>query len=346
MTDDVGKAESASRNISLFSYPSEDFETQYRAAMEASVVIDRSHLVRVAVRGGDRTAFLHNMLSADIKNLAPSAGTEATFLTIKGKLVSNLTVFHDDDRLLMEMESTSVSALIQGLSRYIISEDVTLESLGSDEALFSVEGPGASELLTRMTGATASELDGLAHLGVVGSEGVTIVARHHDPSPRFDVAAPQNKVLELLEKAREHGAVIGSSLLAETRRIEAGRPRFGIDMDETHMPLEAGLDEAINFDKGCYIGQEYVVRLAHRGHLNRKLVGIKVAVDRGRPDVPAAGSSVTAGDQDAGSLTSAAYSPTLGAIVALGYLRKEFFEPGTQVEIDGKTGTVTPLPFV
>jgi glycine cleavage system aminomethyltransferase T len=112
------------------------------------------------------------------------------------------------------------------------------------------------------------------------------------------------------------------------------------------MPLEAGLDEAINFDKGCYIGQEYVVRLAHRGHLNRKLVGIKIAVDRERPDVPAAESSVTAGGKEAGWLTSAAYSPTLGAIVALGYLRKEFFEPGTQVTVAGKTGVVTPLPFV
>ena len=346
MTDDVGKAESASRNIVLFSSPAEDFETQYRAALEAFVVIDRSHLVRVAVRGGDRTAFLHNMLSADIKNLAPRAGIEATFLTNKGKLVSNLTVFHADDRFLMEMESGSVSALIAGLSRYIISEDVTLESLGSDEALFSVEGPGASELLGQLTGASASELDGLAHLGVVSSEDVRIAARHHDPSPRFDVAATRSKILELVEKAREHGAVIGSSALAETRRIEAGRPRFGIDMDETHMPLEAGLDEAINFDKGCYIGQEYVVRLAHRGHLNRKLVGIKIAVDRERPDVPAAGSSVTAGDKEAGSLTSAAYSPTLGAVVALGYLRREFFEPGTQVTVAGKTGVVTPLPFV
>jgi len=346
MTDDVGGAEPASGNISWFSSPPDDFETQYHAAMEASVVIDRSHLVRVAVRGADGTAFLHNMLSADIKNLPLGAGCEATFLTNKGKLVSNLTMFRTDEGLLMEMESASVGALIKALSRYIISEDVTLESLGSDEASASVEGPGASKLLAPLTGVSASELDGLAHLGVWSSEGVRITARHHDPSPRFDVAVPESGLFELLEKAREHGAAIGGSALAETRRIEAGRPRFGIDMDETHMPLEAGLDEAINFDKGCYIGQEYVVRLAHRGHLNRKLVGIQIAVDPARRDVPAAGSSVTAGEKDAGSLTSAAYSPTLGAIVALGYLRREFFEPGTRVTIDAQTGVVTPLPFV
>ena len=354
MTDDVDKADPMSPMspiTSFFAEPEADFETQYQAVMESSVVIDRSHLVRVAVRGADRTAFLHNMLSADIKNLPPGAGTEGTFLTNKGKLVSNLTVFHDDDRILMEMESERVSALIEALSRYIISEDVTLESLQGDEASFSLEGPGANELVATLTGGSASKfngLDGLAHLGVVSSDGVRITARRHDPSPRLDVAAPASKALELLENARANGAVIGSSALAETRRIEAGRPRFGTDMDESHMPLEAGLDEAINFDKGCYIGQEYVVRLAHRGHLNRKLVGIKIALEHshGRLDVPSAGSPVAAGDKEAGALTSAAYSPTLGAVVALGYLRREFFELGTEVEIDGKTGAVTPLPFV
>jgi len=356
MTDDVGKTDESASQIATFfsgfSSRSEDFETQYHAAMDARVVIDRSHLVRVAVRGADGTTFLHNMLSADIKNLPPGAGTEGTFLTNKGKLVSNLTVFHEDDRLLIEMESACVNALIEGLSRYIISEDVTLESLQGDEASFSVEGPGASELLARLTGGSASQfngLDGLAHLGVVSADGVRITARRHDPSPRFDVAAPALKALELLENARAQGTVVGSSALAETRRIEAGRPRFGTDMDESHMPLEAGLDEAINFDKGCYIGQEYVVRLAHRGHLNRKLVGIKIATVtnvHGRPDVPSAGSSVTVGDKEAGALTSAAYSPALGVVVALGYLRREFFEPDTKVTIDGKTGVVTPLPFV
>ncbi len=346
MTDDVGKTEPASQIASFFSSRSEDFETQYHAAMESVVVIDRSHLVRVAVRGADRTAFLHNMLSADIKSLPPGAGTEGTFLTIKGKLVSNLTVFHEDDRLLIEMESGRVNAFIEGLSRYIISEDVTLESLQGDEASFSLEGPGANELFATLTGGSASKFNGLAHLGVVSADGVRVTARRHDPSPRFDVAAPASKALELLENARAQGAVIGNSALAETRRIEAGRPRFGTDMDESHMPLEAGLDEAINFDKGCYIGQEYVVRLAHRGHLNRKLVGIKIAVGHGRPDVPSAGSSVTAGDKEAGSLSSASYSPTLGAVVALGYLRREFFEPDTKVTIDGKTGVVTPLPFI
>ena len=338
MTDDVEGAEAIA---SFFDSNAADLETHYRAAMEAVVVIDRSHLGRVAVSGADRVAFLHNMLSANIKTVAAGAGAESTFLTNKGKLIANITVFHDTDRLLMETESERVSPLTEALSRFIISEDVSLESLGG-ESSFSVEGPGASALVASLAGTAASELDELAHLTFVSSGDVRITSRRHDPSPRFDVAAPTSRALELLERARAQGAVVASAELAEARRIEAGRPRFGTDMDESHMPLEAGLDDAISFDKGCYIGQEYVVRLAHRGHLNRKLVGIKIDGS----EVPSAGATVTADDQETGAITSAAFSPTLGAVVALGYLRRDSFAPDTKVTVDGKSGVVTTLPFL
>lgn len=340
MVHDAGNSSRAARIGSFFDSATESFETQYRAAMESAVVLDRSHLTRVSATGSERAAFLHNMLSADVKNLDESRGAEATFLTSKGKLVADLAVFNVGDRILMETESSRARALIEALSRYIISEDVTLE-LVEDEASFSVEGPGASKLLEDIANAASSELDDLPHLGVVSGD-VRIAARKRDPSSRFDVAAPPAVALALLEAARDRGATIGESKLAQTRRIEAGRPSFGIDMDESHMALEAGLDEAINFGKGCYIGQEYVVRLAHRGHLNRKLVGVRI--DAEAP--PPAGARLTSNGTDAGELTSAAYSPSLGATVALGYVKRPFFEPGTTVEVEGGLrGTVAKLPF-
>jgi folate-binding protein YgfZ len=342
MSDDVNKTAERSAMSRIFDSAADELENQYRAASEAAAVIDRSHLGRVAARGGDRISFLHNMLSADIKNLDEGAGCEGTFLTNKGKLVASCTVFRDHDRVLMETESARVSPLIDALSRYIISEDVVLESLLVEEVSFSVEGPRASGLLADLCSVSASELDALAHLGFVSHVDARITARRRDPSPRFDVAAPHARARELVEGALERGAVIGSAALARTRRIEAGRPRFGVDMDESHMPLEAGLDGAISFDKGCYIGQEYVVRLAHRGHLNRKLVGI--TIDGSEP--PPAGAPVSAGDEEKGEITSAAYSPTLSAVVALGYVRRELFEPGTEVTVDGRRGAVTALPFL
>ncbi len=316
-------------------------ESQSEAATNGVVVLDRSHLVRVAARGADRVAFLHNMLSADIKKLAAARGTEATFLTNKGKLVANLTVFDDGEQLLLETESNCVSSLVGALSRYIISEDVTLEQL-AEESSFSVEGPGASKLLAAVADLSTDELVALPHLASLRAGEVRVTARRLDPSPRFDVAAPETSAIALLAAMREHGATFAGPELARTRRIEAGRPQFGIDMNETHLPLEASLHDAINFEKGCYIGQEYVVRLAHRGHLNRKLVGIRI--DSKVP--PLAGAKLTSGATEAGELTSSAYSPALGATVALGYVKKDFFEPGTELVVDGNLkATVSVLPF-
>lgn len=341
MADQADKSDRAGQTASFFDSPAESFESQYRAAMEGVVVLDRSHLRRVSATGSERAVFLHNMLSADIKNLPELHGTKATFLTSKGKLIADLAVFHDRNRVLMEMESSRVGPLIEALSRYIISEDVTLEPIPNEES-FSVEGPGASKLLGKIAAVPPEELDALSHLGIRSGE-IRITSRKRDPSARFDVAATPTVAIELLEAAREQGATVGGSRLAETRRIEAGRPRFGVDMDESHMALEAGLDDAINFDKGCYIGQEYVVRLAHRGHLNRKLVGVRIDTDT----PPPRGAKLTSSGTDAGELTSTAYSQTVGATVALGYVKRRFYEPDTPVEVEGGlSGIVSKLPFV
>lgn len=316
-------------------------ESESAAAMTGAILLDRSHLQRIAARGADRVSFLHNMLSADIKKLAPPQGTEATFLTNKGKLVAAFAVFVDGDQLLMEVESAGVDPLMTGLSRYIISEDVTLEHL-RNEASFSVEGPRASKLLASVAELDADELDALAHLAMRRVGDVRVTARRLDPSPRFDVAATADTARTILEALRERGAIVASPEIARIRRIESGRPQLGIDMNESHLPLEAGLHDAINFDKGCYIGQEYVVRLAHRGHLNRKLVGLRIDSEQ----APPSGAKLMSGESEAGELTSAAYSPTLGATVALGYVTRDFFEPGTQLEVDNRKATVAEPPFL
>ena len=328
-----------SRLLELLENATASFEAQYDAASEAAAIFDRSHRVRIEAVGKDAESFLHNMLSADIKKLGPQSGTAATFLTTKGKLVSDMTVYRVGERFLMELEALRAEFLIQGLSRYIISEDVTLSLL--DEAAFSLEGPQSAALLCILMGCAPAELEELPHLGFrsVGSARVTAI--RNASSPRFDVAAAPDEAVSLAEKALGEGAVIGSSELAEVRRIEAGQPRFGIDMDDAHMPAEAGLADAIDFDKGCYIGQEYVVRLAHRGHLNRKLVGLRIDGD----EAVAYGTPITSEGKEAGELKSVAFSPGFAAVLALAYIKRDFFEPGTIVSVAGRKATVTSLPF-
>jgi folate-binding protein YgfZ len=321
------------------------FEQEYRAAMEGALALDRSHLATIAARGKDRESFLQNMLSNDVRSLAPFAGIPAAFLTNKGKLVSDLLVFRCDDAFLLQMERERAEPFRKALDRYIISEDVVLESLAETEAAFSLEGPEASGILAELAGIPPAELDEIAHLHfrflpLAGTE-ARVTAQRRELTPRFDVSASPGAAKILLERVLERGAVLGGEDVREARRIEASRPRFGIDMDESHLPLEAGLDEAIGFQKGCYIGQEYVVRLAHRGHVNRKLSGLKIA---GKAP-PARGTPVIRGTEEAGEVTSSAFSPAFGCALALAYLKRGHWEPETEVTVAGAFATVSPLPF-
>jgi len=327
------------------------FEEAYRAATEGALALDRSHLATVAVRGKDRESFLQNMLTNDVRSLAPGTGVPAAFLTNKGKLVSDLLVFKSDDTFLLQMERERAEPFRKALDRYIISEDVALESRAETEATFSLEGPKASGILAELAGISVSDLDELAHLHfrsleLSGLSGLSemparFTAQRRELTPRFDVTASPAAAKSLLERVLEHGALLGGESVRETRRIEASRPRFGIDMDESHLPLEAGLEEAISFQKGCYIGQEYVVRLAHRGHVNRKLAGLTLAGN----EPPAPGTPVLHGVEEAGAVTSSAFSPAFGGALALAYLRRAYLEPGTEVTVGGATATVSSLPF-
>ncbi len=323
------------------------FEKEYEAATRGALALDRMHLGRIRVSGRDRESFLHNMLSNDVRALPLSAGMPAVFLTNKGKLVADLLAFKSEGDIIAELERERVEPFRRALDRYIISEDVVLEDLEGKDASFSVEGPEAGSILGRLLDRPESELSRLPHLGFTGGEissaPVRITAHRRELTPRYDVTLPFERAPEILDAVLDGGARLGGELVAETRRIEAGRPRFGIDMDESNLPLEAGLDEAVSFQKGCYIGQEYVVRLAHRGHLNRKLVGIRVA----GMTAPLPASAVQWQGAEVGAVTSAASSPGFGCALALAYLKREAFEPGTRVRLSGDVdGEVSALPFL
>jgi folate-binding protein YgfZ len=321
------------------------FESEYEAAMSGAVVLERFQRGQIGVTGADRESFLHNMLTNDIRNLDVGAGLPAAFLTNKGKLVSDLLVSKESETIRLRMEASRAEPLRTALDRYVISEDVALASLDDLELVFSVSGPRAAQILSTVLGIERAELDTLPHLGLKRAQAdgapVRLLGYRRELTPRFDLSAPRAYATELFTKIAEGGAVMAGYALSETRRIEAGVPRFGIDMDESNLPLEAGLDEAISFEKGCYIGQEYVVRLAHRGHLNRKLVGLRVAGDR----VPSAAQAICSATEEVGQVTCAALSPHFHSILALGYVKRPHFDPGSELQIEGERAVVSSVPF-
>jgi folate-binding protein YgfZ len=314
-----------------------DFDREYRAALEGALVLDRRHLVTLRVRGKDRESFLQNMLTNDVRGLSPAKGRHSAFLTNKGKLIADFLVLREEDAFLLRVERDRAEPLRKALDRYIISEDVTLQSLSDVERILSVEGPEASGLLAALTTEARTEIDALEDLQSLHS----IVAQRRELTPRFDLSLRSELAEELLERAVEMGAVRGGARVLETRRIEASRPLFGVDMDESHFPLEASLDEAVSFQKGCYIGQEYVARLAHRGHLNRKLSGLILAGSQ----APSRGTAVLRDGEEVGVLTSAAFSPAMSRTIAFAYLKRGHWEPGTELRVGDEAATVSSLPF-
>jgi folate-binding protein YgfZ len=326
-------------------------DEEYRAARDSVVVGDRSYRARVRVTGRDRVSFLQNMLTNDVKGLAKGAGLPAAHLSRLGKLVSDLIVYQLGDAVLLEMEPEGLKALMDSLSHYVVSEDVALSDVSNEEALFSIDGPRSLELLGHLLDDGLPELAPLHFTQArLGSQEVRISASRHGPGPGFDVGVVSENAAEFLDKLLESGRPLALRLAGwralEIRRVEAGIPVFGVDMDDSHLPLEAGLDETISFTKGCYIGQEYVVRLAHRGHLNRKLVGLEMS----DASVPRSGDEIRGADHRVGQLTSAVFSPTLGHPIAMGYVHRDCLTPGTPVSIlsggNELAALVTELPFI
>lgn len=327
------------------------WEEEYQAAREAVAVGERSYRGRIRIKGSDRVRFLQNMLSNDVQSLAVGDGQYAAFLSRKGKLISDMFVFQHEDAVLLEMEPSPVARLSETLSRYIVSEDVDLENVSQQEALVAVAGPRSSELLSRLTDDTVPELAPFHFTSArVGDTPIQVSAVRHGPGPGFDVTIPADHATSVLERLMDVGQSMDVRLAGhramDTRRIESGMPLFGIDMNESHLLLEADMKDAVSFKKGCYIGQEYVARLAHRGHLNRKLVGLRLDA----VTVPDAGDDIIGEGRYAGQVTSATSSPALGHAIALGYVHRDFFEPGASVSIRNESGDlpaeVVERPFI
>jgi len=337
-------------------------EDEYRASRENVVVGDRSYRAAIHVTGKDRSSFIQNMLTNDVKRLAPGQGMAAAMLTRKGTLIADLVLYQLDDALWLEMEPEGLGPALDSLSRYIVSEDVTLRDVSKEQAILSVEGPKAAALLARLLQNTAEgQLASLPPFHFLdttcGELAIRTSAAGHGPAMGFDLAVDTARAPDLVARLLNAGRPLEARLVGwraqEIRRIEAGIPLLGIDMDDSHLPLEAGLDSAISFTKGCYIGQEYVVRLAHRGHLNRKLTGLALS----GPVIPEAGSEIRgaapdhpADEKEVGRVTSAAFSPGLGHAIALGYVQTAFATPDTAVTVlsGGRVldARVTHLPFI
>jgi folate-binding protein YgfZ len=304
---------------------------EYRTITEACGLIDRSERGKLALTGGDAKSFLQGQVTNDVEALASGSGCYAAFLTPKGKMLGDLRVLDAGDELLLDTERVSLQALFNMIRRFSLGYDVQLHKRTLERGLLSLIGPESDAVAP---GPAATEHSHAA----VEVDGVPTRAIRTDAGVDLLCDAAQTDALRSALEAR--GAVAVSEAVVECLRIERGRPRYGVDLDDTVIPQEAGLNErAVSFTKGCYVGQETVARLFYRGKPNRHLRGLKCSA----PVVP--GDELVLDERTVGRVSSATVSPRFGPI-ALALVRREV-GPGTTVAVGqaGATAEVIELPF-
>jgi folate-binding protein YgfZ len=319
---------------------------QYQAARTSAVVIDRSARGKIALTGGDRISFLHALFTNDIAQLKKGTGVYSAYLTPQGRMISDMRVVETGDALVLDVEESVAAPLAQRLDKLIFTEDVQVKNVTNDFALFGVHGPTAAQVIES---ATAVPVSSLAHqYDNLRQAELTIVRDDAFGVSGFDMYVDRSGAASLREQLLAAGAMAADDATAEVLRIEAGRPKFGADMDTETIPLEAGIeDRAISLTKGCYVGQEVIIRVLHRGHgrVARRLVGLVLA----EGSSPAKGDAVLSGDKQVGQVTSAVDSPMMGAPIALAYVQRDHTSAGMELIVKSSQGTtpahVHSLPF-
>ena len=319
---------------------------EYALVRQQVGLLDRSDFGVLELTGRDRAAFLHALVSNEIKALTPGQGCAATLLDVHGKVQVVLSVWVADDRIFVVTPPAMAAKTAEALDHYLFSEKVAIEDVSRDHALVLLAGPDARATVERLTGAVPPERPWSHVAARLGETPVRLVSGARETGEDevwiMSAAGDAPTVREAFETA---GARPVGHEAYESLRIEAGTPRFGQDVDESVLLSEIPFENLLSHTKGCYPGQEVVVRIRDRGHVNRMLRGLVIEGDR----VPAQGAEVVADDATIGKVTSATWSFGLSRPIALAFVRRQHAEPGTPVSVRfaGTTtaAAVSALPF-
>jgi folate-binding protein YgfZ len=323
----------------------QDNSTGYAALRRGAGLIDRSRFGRIVLTGADRLSYLQGLLTSDVAALSAGTGCYAALLTAQGRMIADMRVLELGDAVLLDVAPHVTETVRAHLERFVFSEDVEVRDVTSERAEIGLYGPEALALVSRVT-QSAPDLPLFGSMKAAFDGSPLLVVRSDEAGvDGYDLFVEPAVADALWSALTGAGAVPADEASAEVVRIETGRPRFGQDMNEDTIPLEAGIeDRAISRTKGCYVGQEVILRVLDRGHgrVARRLVGVTFP-----PDAPVAspGAPIVSGDRGVGRITSATRSPALGRPIALGYVHRDFVEPGTEVKVGDTPGVVAALPF-
>ena len=328
----------------------QSFEQQYSAVRESGAgLIDLSARGRILVSGSDAQMFLNGLITNDMKTLARNSWMPAAFANVQGRLIAAVRVLHREDGYLIDTEAATRDSVIKLLERFTLAGDFRVTDLSSKLTTFSLQGSKAAEIIASVCGTESSEIAHyeVSNSGLDNDRPITVIRATNTAEDGFNLfvdAADAQRLSDLLIAA---GATQVGEEVAETLRIEAGIPRFGLDMDETTIISEANLEDAVSDTKGCYVGQEIIVRIKHRGHVAKKLTGI---VFENGHQIEKDAKIFSVDDQEIGRVTSTTFSPRLNRGIALAYLKYDYLAPGTEIKVLAQSqksaASVVELPFM
>jgi len=332
-----------------------DSQAEYAAVRSQSAgILDLSNRGRLLVSGSEAVAFLNGLITNDMKTLAENHWMPAVFPNVQGRLVASVRVIRIKDDLsngksvpqfLIDTEPLTYDAVRKSLNRFTIAGDFLVTDLNDELALITLQGKEAPGILQSTLQADVNCPQYQVQQLPWGEGGLHAVRATHTSEDGFDLFLARVNAVELWERLVKTGAKPVGFEAFETLRIEAGQPRYGLDMDETNVVSETNLDDAVSFTKGCYIGQEIIARIKYRGHVAKKLTGLLFAQDGSTQP----GEKLFSQEgKEIGQVRSITFSPALNRQIALAYVKYDYLAPGTAVNAGAEriNAVVTALPFI
>lgn len=323
-----------------------DRDTEFASLREHCGVYDLGYRAKISLTGGDRVRWLNGMVTNNIRDLATGQGVYAFLLNPQGHILGDLYAYNRGESIVVDTDRSQVEKMLATFDHYIIMDDVEVTNLGDSLTTLGIAGPKSRELLA----AAGIAIPDTNPLEIFEAKCTcdcectqcTAVRGEDAASEAYELWLTPSDVRKTWDALVARGATRVGSEALEIQRIVSGIPMYGVDIRERDLPQETEQARALNFNKGCYVGQEIVERIRSRGAVHRKFTGFLAD-----PDRPiAAGTKVVAGEKEVGEVTSVASVPLPkgGKTVALGYVRRELGTPGREVTIGGVTASIVPLP--
>lgn len=319
-----------------------DSAAEFRALLEGCGLYDMGWQSRLVLTGEDRVRWLNGMVTNNVRDLQVGHGVYCFVLTAQGRIVADLVAYDRGDFLLITSDSSQAAVIAETFDRFIIMDDVEVADISDKLSAVGLAGPQAAQIL----GAASIEVGALEPGQLVDliwqNTGITVARNTHPNMDGYEIWFAADQAPTVWDALQSAGATPVGSEALEWYRVARGVPRYGLDLSERYLPQETEQKQALNYSKGCYIGQEIVERIRARAILHRTFAGFLV-----EGESPQSGTKIVDGDKNIGEVTSSARIPFPEGerTLALGYLRREFEAPGTSVQIGDQKAIVQSIPF-